>query len=160
MFFLSDAFGQRQLVLLRHQDVILRLQPGDDIMFKLRNNPDRFNTYINNLFGSAVKVHSDTVALDQIERLYFQRTTFANRMGQRLVILGTGLFIIDQVNVGLIQNQGFSLDSRISKITLSALGVGLPLMLIRKKSQKIAYPYRLLVVEKGSAFYREPWQQN
>ena len=156
IFFLSDAHGQRQLVLLKRQNVILRLQPGDDIVFKLKNNPDRFSSYINNLFGNSVKVHRDTISLDKIERLYFHRTTFANRMGQRLVILGAGLFIIDQVNTGLVQGEGFSLDSRISKITLSALGAGLPLMLIKNKSQKIVYPYRLLIVEKGSAFYLEP----
>ena len=155
LFVLSDARGQKQLVLLKRQDVILRLAPGDDIVFKLRNNPDRFSSYINNLFANSVKVHRDTFAIDQIERLYFQRTTFANRMGQRLIILGAGLFIIDQVNTGLVQREGFSLDSRISKITLSALATGLPLMLIRKKSQKIEYPYRLLIVEKGSAFYLE-----
>ncbi len=151
----AHACGQKQLILLRRQHVILRFEPGDDIRFKLKNNPDRFHSYVNNLFPNSVKVHQDTIPLDRIERLYFRRTSFLNRLGQRLVIFGAGLFLVDQVNVRLVQGQDVSLDSRVSRITLSTVAIGLPLMLIRKKSQEIKYPYRLMIVEKGSGFYRE-----
>lgn len=150
-----QAAAQKQLVLLKNQDVILRLEPGDDIVFKLKTRPAVTSTYVNNIFNSSFKTHSDTIRFGDIERLYFRRTTFGNRMGQRLVTLGAGLFLIDQINVGLIQGGGFSLDSRVSRITLTSIGLGLPLMLIRKKSQRLVHPYRLLTVEKGSPFYKE-----
>ena len=150
-----QAGAQKQLVLLKKQQVLLRLYPGDEIVFKLKGDPSVKRSYVNNLFKGAVQTHRDSIPFHQIERIYFKRSAFYNRVGQGLVILGAGLFVIDQVNVGLIQGDGFSFDSGVSKTTVASVGVGLPMMLIKKKSQKLKPGYTLLTVEKGSAFYRE-----
>jgi hypothetical protein len=44
-------------------------------------------------------------------------------------------------------------------ITVTGLAVGLPMMLIRKKSQRMKSGYHLLTVKKGSVFYTEPPRQ-
>ena len=150
-----QATGQKQLVLLKKQQVLLRLNPGDEIVFKLKGDPTIKRTYVNNLFKGAMQTHRDSVPFHRIERIYFDRSTFYNRLGGGLVVLGAGLFIIDQVNVGLIQGDGFSLDSGVSRTTIASVGVGLPLMLLKKKSQKLKPGYTLMTVEKGSAFYRQ-----
>jgi hypothetical protein len=58
------------------------------------------------------------------------------------------------LNVTVIQGEDPSLDNWVSTVSLSAIGVGLPLMLIKKKSQRINYKYRLRTVDEGSPFYR------
>ncbi|MBT1696287.1 hypothetical protein KK083_05335 [Fulvivirgaceae bacterium PWU4] len=148
------ATAQKQLVLLKNEKVVLRLYPGDEFVFKLKNERTVKTSYINNLFENGVKIHRDTIPYYRIERIYFKRSTFANRIGSAMVVLGTGLFLIDQLNVTVIQGEEPSLDNWVSTVSLSALGVGLPMMLIKKKSQRINYKYRLLTVGEDSPFYR------
>jgi hypothetical protein len=157
LFFVAvviNAEAQKQLVLLKKQNILLRLRPGDDFVYRLKNSKSIRRTYVNNLLSNAVVTHNDTVFFDKIDRLYFTRSTFVNRMGTRLIVLGVGLFLIDQVNVTLIQGEDFSLDNRVSSISISSVAAGLPMTLIRKKSQKLNYRYRLRTVDKNSPFYK------
>ena len=133
---------------------MLRLYPGDELVYKLKHDETKITTYVNNLSDTAVVTHRDTVPFHRIERIYFEQRKFYNTIGSGLVIFGAGLFLIDQFNVVIVQGDSPSLDDRVSVISLSSLAVGLPMMLIRKKSQKLKYRTRLMMVEKGSGFYR------
>lgn len=149
-----QADAQKQLVVLRKENVLLRLYPGDEFVYKLKGNKTRRTTYVNNISDTAVVTHRDTVPFHRIDRIYFPQRKFYNTIGSALVIFGAGLFIIDQINVMVVNGNKPDLDSRVSAISLSSLAVGMPLMLIKKKSQKLQFGTRLMMVRKGSAFYR------
>jgi hypothetical protein len=153
-FLAGPAKSQKQLVLLRKENVLLRLYPGDEFRYKLKGSSAIRTTYVNNLSDIAVVTHRDTVPFHTIDRVYFKQHKFYNTIGSALVIFGAGLFLIDQVNVVLVNGQTPSLDNRVSALSLGSLATGLPLMLLKKKSQKIRYPSRLMMVDKGSVFYR------
>lgn len=146
--------GQKQLVLLNKEDVLLRLYPGDEIIYKLKGDKAVRTSYVNNLLDTAVVTHRDTVPYHDMDRIYFRQHKFHNTIGTGLVIFGAGLFLIDQINVVVVNQNSPDLDSRVSAISLSSLAVGLPMMLITKKSRKMKYRTRLMTVEKGSGFYR------
>jgi hypothetical protein len=148
------SHAQKQLVLLRGQDVKLRLYPGDEIVLKLKDSKNLKRSYVNNLLENAVVLHHDTVPFNKIERIYFKHNSRINSIGGLLVGGGATLLIIDQVNNSLIQGNDFSFDSRFTTTTAMMIAAGLPMMLIKKKSQKIGKKYRLMVASKGSAFYR------
>jgi hypothetical protein len=150
--FTSGAQGQKQLLLMKGEKVLLRLYPGDEFVYKEKGKSVR-TTYINNLSDTAVVTHRDTVAFHEIEKVYFRQHKFYNTLGTALVVFGAGLFLIDQINVVLVQGHSPSLDNNVSTLSLSSLGVGLPLMLIRKRSQKINYRHKLMMADKGSVFY-------
>lgn len=145
--------GQKQLVLLKREDVLLRLYPGDEFIYKLKGSNALRTTYVNNLADTAVVTHRDTVPFHRIERIYFEQRKLYNTVGRGLVVFGVGLFLIDQFNVVIVDGRSPSLDSRVTTLSLTSLAVGLPLVLIKKKSQKIKRPYRLLMVQEGSPFY-------
>jgi hypothetical protein len=147
------AAAQKQLILLKGEQVILRLKPGDEFIYKLKNNKRVYIEYVNNLFDAAVLVHRDTIPFHKIERIYFRQTKFYNTIGGALVVGGSALFLIDQFNVVVVQGESPSLDAWVSTVSLSAVALGLPMMLIKKKSQKLTYKYRLMTVKKGSIFY-------
>ncbi|MBT1702140.1 hypothetical protein [Chryseosolibacter indicus] len=149
-----SAYGQKQLVLLRKQDVILRLYPGDEIVFRVKGSKIKRTSYVNNLSDTSVVTHRDTIPFHRIEKLYFKQTRRYNIIGGALVFGGAALFLIDQLNYTVIQGNDASIDSGVSAASLSAIAVGLPMLLIRKKSQKINYKYRLRMVQKGSIFYQ------
>ena len=160
VMFAGAASGQKQLVVLKKENVLLRLFPGDEIIFKLNGDRVVRTSYINNLSDTALVAHRDTIPFHSIDRLYFRQRRFYNTIGSALVIFGTGLFLIDQVNVVLVNGQSPNLDNRVSALSLGSLAAGLPLMLLKKKSQRVRYPIRLRMVEKGSAFYRPDTREN
>jgi hypothetical protein len=101
-----QAHSQKQLVLLKGQKVILRLNPGDDFVYKLKNSKQVKRSYVNNLYDNAVLTHRDTVPFNKIDRLYFRRTTRGNVIGGTLMFAGGALFILDQLNNSVYRNPG------------------------------------------------------
>jgi hypothetical protein len=160
IFFLSSGiftFAQKQLILLKGQKVLLRLYPGDEITFKERGSKSKRISYINNLFDTALVAHRDVISLYKVERLYFDQGNLLNVVGGLFVIAGLGYVAIDQLNLVAVNKQSFQIDEQVGVPAAILVGVGLPMMLVRKKSQKVGGRYRLLVVDKGSAFFRPQW---
>jgi hypothetical protein len=150
-FQLTEA--QKQLVVMKRQKVLLRLYPGDEIVLKLKGSKHVRTSYVNNIFEDAVMIHRDTIPFHTIDKIYFTQTKFYNKLGAALVAGGAALFVIDQFNVVVVQGESASLDSWVSTVSLSSIGVGLPLMLLKKRSQRINGRYRLMMVNEGSSFY-------
>lgn len=163
LFLLSLAhlsFSQNQIVLLKGQKVKLRLYPGDDFVYKLKGSKTVRHSYINNLSDTAVLAHRDIVPFHKVERLYFKQSSFANVVGSLLVVGGAGYFLIDQFNVVVVNGDKANLDDHVTITSAAMVGVGLPMMLIRKNSCKIGGKFRLLMVTKGSPFYRPDFRKN
>ncbi len=161
------AQGQKQLLLLKGENVLLRLYPGDEFVYRLKGSKTIRTTYVNNLSDTSVVTNRDTVPFHMIDRIYFGQKKFYNLVGSALVMFGSGLFLVDQINTVLVHGEDPSLDNWVSTVSVTALAVGLPLLLIKKRSQKLKYRYRLLTVNKGSVFYvpdmrknRLPWTEN
>jgi hypothetical protein len=157
---MSDCMAQKQLVVLKSEDVKLRLYPGDEIIVRLKGSKNVRRSYVNNLLDYAVVLHKDTVPLTSIERIYFRQHSLLNTIGTLCVFGGAAFLIIDQVNNSLIQGNEFSIDSQFTKTTLIVMAVGLPLMLFKKKYAKIGHKNRLMVVSKGSGFWRPDSRKN
>jgi hypothetical protein len=149
----AETRAQKQLILLKNERVLLRLNPGDEFIFRLKGSKTIRRSYVNNLSDTSVVAHNDNIPFHRIDRVYFPQTKLYNIIGGGLVVGGAGLFIIDQVNQVVVQGNGFSLDDDVTTISVAALATGLPLMLIRKKSQKLSYKFRLMTVKEGSVFY-------
>jgi len=154
LFSSFSLFAQRQLLLLKNGHVMHRFYAGDEIYIKVKGNPDRIHSYINNILEGALVVHTDTIPFHQIERTYLYESARMNSTGTHLVAAGCLLFAIDQINETAIQKNDFSLNRGISIASISLATVGLPLMLIKKKSQVMSYKYRLMMVKAGDPLYR------
>ena len=147
------AHSQKQLVLLKGEKVKLRLYPGDEIVFRLKGSKEIRKSYINNLLDTAVMLHQDIVPYHQIDRIYFRQSSFANVIGGLLVVGGVGYFLIDYINVALVQGDSYDADDSVVKASITMVAIGLPMMLIHKKSQKIGGQFRLIEADKGSPFF-------
>jgi hypothetical protein len=100
-----------------------------------------------------VVAHKDVIPLHKIDRIYFEHSSFGNRFGTFLVIGGVGYFLIDQFNEVIVHGEEPTIDENVATTSAILVGAGLPLMLIKKKSQRLGGKYRLLTVEEGSPFY-------
>lgn len=156
MFACLCANGQKQLVLLKNQKVIMRFNPGDQFVISLKDDKQKIDSYVNNLFDTAVLVHRSLVPLHKIDRIYFRQSGLLNLVGKFLVVGGVAYFLIDQFNVIVVNGDEANLDEDVTAVSATMVAVGLPMMLIKKKSQRVRGKYRLLTVEKGSPFYIQP----
>lgn len=150
----GSGSAQKQLVLLKKEEVLLRLYPGDEFIYSLKDDKAKRTTYVNNISDTAVVTHNDIVPFHRIGKIYFSQTRFYNTIGRALVIFGAGLFLIDQFNMVVVQGNSPNLDAGISRISLTSLAAGIPLMLIKKRSQKMRHGIRLMMAERSSPFYR------
>ena len=147
------SFCQKQLVLLKREKVLLRLNYGDDFNYRLKGSKVVMPSYVNNLYDTAVLAHKDVIPFHKIDRIYFEHSSFGNRLGTFMVIGGVGYFVIDQFNEVIVHGEDPTIDENVATASAILVGAGLPLMLIKKKSQRLGGKYRLLTVEKGSPFY-------
>ena len=131
----------------------MRLNFGDDFNYTLKGSKTVRYSYVNNLYDTAVLAHKDIVPFHKINKVYFTHSSFGNRFGTFLVIGGVGYFLIDQFNVIIVHGEEATIDENVAVTSAVLTGIGLPLMLIKKKSQRIGGKYRLLTVDRGSPFY-------
>jgi len=151
-----ESSSQKQLVLLKGQKILQRFEYGDDISLKLKGSDDIIRSYVNNIFDTAVVAHKTVIPFHKIERLYFNNNTqnLLQKIGGGLVVGGVGYFAIDQLNEIVIQGEDASLDRTVTTASIAMVATGLPLMLIKKKSQRMKPGYRLLAIDRDSPFYR------
>ena len=150
------AQAQKQLVLLKREKVIMRFNPGDQFVISLKGEKQKLDSYINNLYDTAALVHRTVIPLHKIDRIYFSQSGLVNLIGKFLVVAGVGYFVIDQFNVMVVNGDEPTLNDNVTTASVAMVAAGLPMMLIKKKSQKIGGKFRLMTVTRGSPFYLEP----
>ncbi len=144
--------GQNQLVIIKNDEVLVRFIKGDDFVYK-RKDGTKQTGFIVSINDSTIITSNDTVATHQVERVYFKKGNLMNLLGGFLVVGGAGIFIIDQINTILVQGQEPSLDDNVTQISLTALAIGLPMMLIKKRSHRVGFQLRLRIINEESPFY-------
>jgi hypothetical protein len=147
-----SLFSQNQLVLIKNDQVLMRYRAGDDVKYK-RKNGEKVKGFIVEVNDSTIITSNDTVATHQVQRIYFPKGNFLNVVGGFLVTGGALLFLIDQVNVMVVNGDRASLDDGVSRATLTSIGIGLPPMLIKKQAHRVGFKKRLRIVDRESPFY-------
>ncbi|HLT79760.1 MAG TPA: hypothetical protein VKZ86_01950 [Cyclobacteriaceae bacterium] len=151
----ADATAQNQLLLLKNQDVLLRLRAGDNFAFRVKGSKEVRRTYINALSDTAVVTQRDTVPFRIIDRVYFRSETFVHRLGLFLMIGGIGYFAVDQLNTVVVHGEDARLDRDVTTASLVMLAAGVPMRYIGRNSRKVRGRVRLLMATPESPFYRD-----
>jgi hypothetical protein len=153
--------AQKQLVILKKEKVVHRFYGGDEIVFSLKENKkDVIKSYVNNVLDTAFEAHDVIIPYHKIARIYINKKTFWRDTGPKLIVAGVGYFLIDQLNTAVIQDEEASLNKNVTITSSVLVGAGAAMMLIQKKYQKIGGRYRLMMIEKGSVFYRPDLRVN
>jgi hypothetical protein len=150
-----NTYGQHQLLVIKNDAVMIRYLEGDDFVYKRKSLKKPVHAYIISINDSTIITNMDTVATHQIERVYFRKGNFLNVVGGFLVTGGALIFLIDQVNVLVVQGADASIDKNVASISLLSIGLGLPMMLLRKNTHRVGFKKRLRIIDRNSPFYYE-----
>jgi hypothetical protein len=150
------AFAQPQVVLLRKEKVLLRKEVGDLIRYKLRDSDKISEAPLVASWEFGFVTTVDSVRYSEVKKIHAGgRSTFLSRFGRAMVIGGTGYFLIDQFNEGIISGNGFSLEGGVWRPAVALVLTGGVLSVSGRKWYRTEYgPFRLITAEPDSPFYR------
>jgi len=151
------SVGQTQLVLLNKEKVLLRVGYGDDFTYKLKKSTRYTHGVMLGATEFAVITFNDTIPFTSIERVSLKghsQRHFPALISKFLITAGIAYFTIDQFNNVIVQGQKPDLEPTVWKPSLVLVASGYALTLVRKRSQRIRFPAKLIAVERGSPFYK------
>lgn len=156
----SAAFTQqRQLVVLKNEEVLARYQVGDVIHFAREHDKEILVQRILDMNDTLLMMNFDSVAYYRIKRLDIRArkaNTYAQKFGRYMMIAGVLLPAIELLNTGVFQDEGQ--DAHVSPGVLVASGImigGGAIMAYTKKPYfKPGRKNHLMIVDRRSPFYK------
>lgn len=119
---------------------------GEEIQYKLPGEKDFRSARITQILDSAFVTHNDSIPFRSIDKINIKsqrKPGLLSAAGPMLIIAGLGYFAIDQINQGVVQGGGSSIDSSV--VTASAIisGTGAMIMILRKNKVPLGGWWRL-----------------
>ena len=109
----------------RKQRIIYQF--GDEIILKLKNDPNEFKGIITEFYDSTLVIENVYVRLNDINYIKTVHTKgfLSPSNGPKLIIAGVGLFLIDQLNHTLIQGNDFRIPKEIAIASGALVAAGI-----------------------------------
>ncbi len=148
------ATAQKQLVLIRNDNVVARYFEGDDFRCKLKSGK-HFDVRIHDLAEFYMVTSDDTLQLNAIAAVDsrgYWRTNVMRDVGYILMYGGIGYVAVDQINKAL--GDGASFDQNDWNALFIA-GVGAAMLNIKPKYRRVKNGMVLRVVGPRSPYYSE-----
>ncbi len=153
----SIGFAQNQLVMIKGEKVLAVYKEGEDITLKLKKQNQFKTGYLIKVEDFFIVTNHDTIPLINIDKINLKQKSYGTRLnvfGTTLATIGLGYFLIDEFNSILVKKQGFDESEAAWKPAVILVGVGLPMMLIKKKKHHVGWKYKLRAASPGSPFYK------
>lgn len=148
---------QRQLIVLKNEEVLARYQKGDVIHFARAQDKEILIQRILDMNDTLLMMNLDSVAYYRIAKLDIRgrkSTTYAQRLGAYMMVAGAILPLAELLNTGVIQNDEPSVSSGVWATSAALIVAGSALVFIKKPYFKPGRKYRLIIVDDRSPFYK------
>ncbi len=153
----STAVGQRQLIVLKNEEVLARYQKGDVIHFARAQDKEILVQRILDLNDTLLMMNFDSVVYYRIKKLDIRgrkQTSYAQKLGGMMIFAGIVLPLAELLNTGVVQNDEPSVSSGVWAASATLLAAGSALVFIKKPYFKPGRKYRLMIVDNRSPFYK------
>jgi hypothetical protein len=149
----GSAFGQRQVILMAGDEVVHRFKKGDSFRVKLVDNKTEYWGFLTEINEFSVITSRDTIGIRKIRKVLLPGKPKIHRLGIKLITAGVGLFIIDQLNYGVLQGNDPNIDSGVAIASIAIVTAAVPMALTKKNWAKPKGRLRLISVGRDSRFY-------
>lgn len=154
---LTTFAQQRQLIVLKNEEVLARYQKGDVLHFARAQDKEIQIQRILDLNDTLLMMNMDSVAYYRIKKLDIRgrkQATYAQKLGAVMLVAGVALPLAELFNTGVIQDEGASISSGVAVTSAALVGVGAALVFIKKPYFKPGRKYRMIIVDNRSPFYK------
>jgi len=124
-------------------------QLGDEIILKIKAQPNEFRGTIRDLFDSVIVIEDIYLLIGEIEYVKTVHTKgfLSPSNGPKLIVAGVSLFLIDQLNHTIIQGNDFRIPEEIAIVSASLVGVGIFWTSLKFRKFKPGKNRRIRIVE-------------
>jgi hypothetical protein len=157
---ISTALAQqRQLVVLKNEEVLARYQVGDVIHFARENDKEVLVQRILDMNDTLLMMNFDSVNYYHIKKLDIRArksNTFVQKLGRFMIIAGVLLPAIELLNTGVFndEGQGANISSEVLVVSGVLIGGGAIMAFTKKAYFKPGRKNHLMIVDKRSPFYK------
>ncbi|HEU5290803.1 MAG TPA: hypothetical protein VFU05_09190 [Cyclobacteriaceae bacterium] len=156
----SVAFSQqRQLIVLKNEDVLARYQVGDVIHFAREKDKEIQIQRILDMNDTLLMMNFDSVNYYHIKKLDIRArksNTFVQKLGRYMIVAGVLLPAIELLNTGVFQdeNQEAHVSQEVLVVSGVLVGAGAIMAFTKKPYFKPGRKNHLMIVDKRSPFYK------
>lgn len=153
LFSIGSLYGQKQLVLVKRESVVVRFTEGEYMRCKLKNKQKKEGKILE-LTNTQVITSNDTLTISSIESFNLKgkrKIDVTRGIGGLLFIGGLGYFAIDQIN-RLVVDGAQDFDEKGAIISLSVAATGAAILFIKRPYKKV-YGHSLKTIDYTSRFY-------
>jgi hypothetical protein len=155
----SVAVSQRQLVVLKNEEVLARYQVGDVIHFARAQDKEILIQRILDMNDTLLMMNFDSVTYYRIKKLDIRgrkANTYAQKFGRYMIIAGVMLPLIELLNTGVFQDedQKASISPGVAVASGVLIGGGAIMAFTKKPYFKPGRKHRLMIVDNRSPFYK------
>jgi len=151
--FFTGCLAQRQLVLLKRDEVLFRFRESDIFHSKLIDQKRECRGFLVEINQFSIITSQDTIELKKINKVLLPGKPWTYKLGSKMVTAGVGLFIIDQINNVVVQGNDPELNEGVVKASVLITAAGVPLLFFKKRWKKIGR-VKLISVGTDSRFYK------
>ncbi len=148
----------RQIVVLKNETVLARYKVGEVISFAREGDKEILQQKILDLNDTLIMMNLDSVSYFRIKKLDIRgrkKSTFAQRLGVKMMAAGVVLPLAELINTGWVQDdKDASISKGVGIASVALLTTGAALVFIKKPYFKPGRKHRILIVKKGSTFYK------
>jgi len=155
--FFSTAVAQRQLIILKNENVLARYQKGDVLKFARVQDKEIQIQRILELNDTLIMMNFDSVAYYKIKKLDIRAkegSKFSTRLGATMMFAGVLLPLIDVFNTTVIQDEDASVSEGVWITSGALIGAGAALVFIKNPYVKPGRKYHVMIVDERSPFYK------
>ena len=150
---------QRQLVVLKNEDVLARYQVGDVIHFIRQNDKEVQIQRILDMNDTLLMMNLDSVNYYHIKKLDLRGrkgVTFVQKLGYTMMAAGVVLPAIELLNTGVFsdEDQEAHVSQEVLVVSGALIGAGAIMAFTKKKYFKPGRKNHLMIVDRRSLFYR------
>jgi hypothetical protein len=154
LFSIGSLYGQKQLVLVKRESVVVRFTEGEYMRCKLKNKQKKEGKILE-LTDTHMITSNDTLSITSIESLSMKgkrKTNVTRGIGGLLFIGGLGYFAIDQIN-RLVVDGAEDFDEKGAIISLSVAATGAVILFVKRPYKKV-YGHTLKTIDYTSRLYK------
>jgi hypothetical protein len=149
---------QRQLIVLKNEEVLARYQKGDVIHFARAQDKQIQVQQILDLNDTLLMMNVDSVVYYRIKKLDIRlkkQRTYLQKLGAYMMLAGVVLPAAELINTGIVQKEGASINSGVGVASVILLGGGAILSFTKRTYFKPGRKYRMMIVDSRSPFYKK-----
>lgn len=150
----ASLLAQKQMVMIRHDEVVARFKEGDYVKVKLKNGQKKEGAIVElNEFDMVTT--SDTILFTKIWTIRNIETkrSFSSGIGGLLFVGGVMYFTIDRLNSAFGYNPA-PIDPTVVKTSAILAGSGLTLILLNPRAAKAKPGTSIRTIDYTSVFYK------